>query len=342
MGKSLRNFFLDCKYPHFQSLIFSLVSLIFIIIVIVLLLKSKKKRKLSFLSIIILILSISTFLIPFSVSINGIYNDRLFFGNDKYHDSNSDNSNSDDSSSDDDSSSEYISNACKLQGFIVIFSQICTDIWVLFLIYYQYLIYIKRKKFSIKKNRNNLIILGVVGFAFPLIFSIYFLLQNQYKVSEYNYCFLRFEWEGDNDINEKASIYIFASIHIITFILQLFYIIAIILFYNKKLKKINDKVKVIRTFLQLLAFPSLYILGLFFYTINNIHYFFNKEPNFIIVKIGNFFINICSIIIPIVIVISFGLIKKNKYLTIENFDNSSKTTVEETITNENLSELIKK
>ena len=325
MGKSFGDF-LKCDYPHLHSLIFSLISLILIIIVIILLIKSKKKRKLSFVSIIILILAGSTFLIPFSYSINGIYKGYLFFGNDK----------------NDNSSDAKASNACKLQGFIVIFSQICTDIWVLFLIYYQYLIYIKRKKFSIKKNRNNLIILGVVGFAFPLIFSIYFLLQNQYKVSEYNYCFLRFEWEGDNDINEKASIYIFASIHIITFILQLFYIIAIILFYNKKLKKINDKVKVIRTFLQLLAFPSLYILGLFFYTINNIHYFFNKEPNFIIVKIGNFFINICSIIIPIVIVISFGLIKKNKYLTIENFDNSSKTTVEETITNENLSELIKK
>ena len=329
MGKSLKNFF-ECRYPHLHSLIYTLVSLIFIIIIIILLIKSKKKRKLSFLSIIILILSISTFLIPFSVSINGIYGGRLFFGNDC------------DDSSDDSCTDENISNACKFQGFLVIFSQISTDIWVLFLIYYQYLIYIKRKKFSIKKNRTNLIILGVVGIAFPLIMSTYFLFQNQYKVSEYNYCFLRFKWGGNNDTNEKASIYIFASIHIITFIFQFIYIIEIILFYNKKLKKINDKVKVIRNLLQLLAFPFFYILSLFFYTINNIHYFFNKEPNFIIVKIGNFFINICSIIIPIVIVISFGLIKKNKYLTIENFDNSSKTTVEETITNENLSELIKK
>ena len=147
---------------------------------------------------------------------------------------------------------------------------------------------------------------------------------------------------GHNDTNDKASIFIFASIHIITFILQLFYIIKIILFYNKKLKKINDKVKVIRTLLQLLAFPFSYILSLFFYTINNIQYFFNKEPNYIIVKIGNFLINSCSIIIPIVIIISFGLIKKNKYLTIENHDNDSKSTMEEAIIKNNLTELIKK
>ena len=93
--------------------------------------------------------------------------------------------------------------------------------------------------------------------------------------------------------------------------------------------------------MQLLAFPSLYILGLFFYTINNIHYFFNKKPKFIIVKIGNFLINSCSIIIPIVIVISFGLIKKNKYLTIENYD-MNRSITQETINSENLTELIKK
>ena len=93
--------------------------------------------------------------------------------------------------------------------------------------------------------------------------------------------------------------------------------------------------------MQLLAFPFLYILSLFFYTINNIQYFFNKKPSLIIVKIGNFLINSCSIIIPIVIIISFGLIKKNKYLTIENNDNDSKSTMEETIIKDNLTELIK-
>ena len=324
MGKSFGDF-LKCDYPHLHSLIFSLISLILIIIVIILLIKSKKKRKLSFVSIIILILTGSTFLIPFSYSINGIYKGYLFFGNDKH----------------DNSSDAKASNACKLQGFIVIFSQICTDIWVLFLIYYQYLIYIKKKKLSIKKNRTNLIILCVVGSVVPLIFSTYYLIQDQYKVSEYKYCFLKFKWGEHNKTNDKVSIYIFSSIHIITFILQLYYIIKIIIFYNEKLKNINDKVKVIRTLFQLLAFPSLYILSLFFYTINNIQYFFNKKPSLIIVKIGNFLINSCSIIIPIVIIISFGLIKKNKYLTIENYD-MNRSITQETINSENLTELIKK
>ena len=56
----------------------------------------------------------------------------------------------------------------------------------------------------------------------------------------------------------------------------------------------------------------------------------------------NVLINVCSIIIPIVYGISSGLIKKNKYLTIENSNNNSEfsRSSSETKIDENLSELI--
>ena len=312
MGKTLKNFIFNCKYPHLMSLIFSFISLVLIVIILILIKFSKKK--LLFLSVIILNLLFCTFLIPFSSSINGIYNEELFFGKD----------------------------VCKTQGFIVIFSQLSTDIWVLILIYYQYLIFIKKKNYSIKENCNSLIILMIISYFFPLLFCIYCLIKDQYDRSEYNFCFLKYNWEGSNSKRTKILIYIFSSIHIITFLLELFYIIKVVLFYCAILANINDNDKKIKYLLQLLAFPILYILSLFFYTINNIYYFLEKEPNFIYVKIGNVLINVCSIIIPIVYGISSGLIKKNKYLTIENSNNNSEfsRSSSETKIDENLSELI--
>ena len=146
---------------------------------------------------------------------------------------------------------------CIPQGFLIVFSQSGIDLWLINLMNTIYLMIIKSKILSFKKNKRLLYFYYFMGYIIPLIISCIFLIYGSYDMQKLNYCLINI------DEKEKKN-YIFYSIHVLPILYCLFFFSQIIKFY-KKMYKIEERSKIFFYQLNYLYYHYLYFLAVYYF-----------------------------------------------------------------------------
>ncbi len=208
---------------------------------------------------------------------------------------------------------------CDFQGFLIVFSQSGIDLWLINLMNTIYLMIIKSKILSFKKNKRLLYFYYFMGYIIPLIVSCIFLIDNSYDMQDLNYCLINLE-EKENDEEKVKNInYIFYSIHVLPILYCLFFFSQIIKFY-KKMYKIEKRSKIFFLSIKLSILPLFIFFGSLFFSITN---FGNIESSIIII-IAGFTYSICCIFFSLIFLYNFLLYNcsKNSKNIFNSFDNS--------------------
>jgi hypothetical protein len=201
---------------------------------------------------------------------------------------------------------------CDFQGFLIVFSQSGIDLWLINLMNTIYLMIIKSKILSFKKNKRLLFFYYFIGYIIPLIISCIFLINESYEMQKLNYCLI--DIEKNNIFN-----YIFYCIHILPFLYCLFFFSQIFIFY-KTMNKIEKHSKIFILSLKLSILPLFIFFGSLFFSITN---FGNIESSIIII-IAGFTYSICCIFFSLIFLYNFLLYNcsKNSKNIFNSFDNS--------------------
>ena len=207
---------------------------------------------------------------------------------------------------------------CDFQGFLIVFSQSGIDLWLINLMNTIYLMIIKSKILSFKKNKRLLYFYYFMGYIIPLIVSSIFAINDSYDIQDLNYCLINLE-EKENDEKVKDINYIFYSIHVLPILYCLFFFSQIIKFY-KKMYKIEKRSKIFFLSIKLSILPLFIFFGSLFFSITN---FGNIESSIIII-IAGFTYSICCIFFSLIFLYNFLLYNcsKNSKNIFNSFDNS--------------------
>ena len=202
---------------------------------------------------------------------------------------------------------------CKPQGFLIVFSQSGIDLWLINLMNTIYLMIIKSKILSFKKNKRLLYFYYFMGYIIPLIISCIFLIYGSYDMQKLNYCLINI------DEKEKKN-YIFYSIHVLPILYCLFFFSQIIKFY-KKMYKIEERSKIFFLSIKLSILPLFIFSGSLLFSITN----FQNIESSILINIAGFTYSICCIFFSLIFLYNFLLYncsKNSKKNIFNSFDNS--------------------
>ena len=206
---------------------------------------------------------------------------------------------------------------CTTQGFLIIFSQSGIDLWLINLMNTIYLMIIKSKILSFKKNKRLLYFYYFMGYIIPLIISSIFLIDDSYGMQELNYCLINIKENEEKKINDIN--YIFYSIHVLPILYCLFFFFQIIKFY-KKMYKIEKHSKIFFLSIKLSILPLFIFSGSLLFSITN----FQNIESSILINIAGFTYSICCIFFSLIFLYNFLLYNcsKNSKNIFNSFDNS--------------------